>query len=105
MIAVEPLVSTTSIMGVVYQGVLYCFFIAFPLVFEGTYKFTQYQTGLAFLPLFIGSLLGLVCFIVADRLKYRPAVAKTEREGKSVSPERLYPAMMGSVLMPISLFW
>jgi MFS family permease len=106
MIAVEPIVTTTTIMGGVYQATLYCFYIAFPLAFAQTYHFTEYQIGLTFLSLLIGSVIGVPVMMVIDKVLYRPAVAAAEAAGRSVMPEkRLFIAMAGSVLMPGSLFW
>lgn len=106
MILIEPIVRYTTIMSGIYQAALYCFYVAFPVAFKSIYRFTDYQSGLAFLPLFIGSIIGLVVIMVLDWFKYRPAVAYAEQKGENVPPEkRLYPAMLGCVLMPISLFW
>lgn len=106
MILVEPIVRYSTIMSGIYQAALYCFYVAFPVAFKSVYGFTDYHTGLAFLSLFIGSILGLVAIMILDRLKYRPAVALAERRGGIILPEkRLYPAMLGCVLMPVSLFW
>lgn len=106
MIAVEPIVLYSSLMSAVYQAVLYCLYIAFPLVFQKVYRFTAYQVGLIFLPLLIGSGLGVGVIIVFDRVKYRLALVEAEKRGISVLPEeRLWPALFGSVVMPASLFW
>lgn len=106
MIAVEPIVLYSSLMSAVYQVVLYCLYIAFPVVFQKVYRFTAYQVGLTFLPLLIGSGMGLGVIIVFDRVKYRHALVEAEKRGISVLPEeRLWPALFGSVVMPASLFW
>lgn len=106
MIAVEPIVFYSSLMGAVYQAVLYCLYIAFPIVFQTVYGFTTYQVGLTFLPLLIGNVLGLGVIIFFDRVKYRPALVEAEKRGTTILPEeRLWPGLFGSVVMPASLFW
>jgi len=61
---------------------------------------------MAFGPLVIGSLLAIPITAFFDRVTYQPARAAALLSGSVVAPEkRLYPAMIGSILLPISLFW
>ena len=61
---------------------------------------------MAFGPLIVGSLFALPIMAVFDRLLYQPARVEALRLGTTVAPEnRLYPAMVGSIILPISLFW
>jgi MFS family permease len=106
MISTEPIVRYTTMMAAVYQGVIYCFYVAFPLVFQTAYDFTEYQIGMSFLSLFIGSILGLLVLIMCDKWRYQPAVVQARQTGGTVLPEeRLYPAMLAGLMMPVSLFW
>jgi hypothetical protein len=106
MLVAEPLVWPTALRVGVSQAVVFCFYVAFPLIFQEIYDFTAYQVGLVFLPLFVGSALGLPIVSYFDRVKYQreKELAKQERRPISLE-ERLYPAIVGSILMPISLFW
>lgn len=83
---------------------LYSFFALFPFVFEGTYHFTLIQSGLVFLGIVVGSILGALTVIICDVLLYRPRAARCT--DKPVPPElRLFPSMIGSIGLPVSLFW
>jgi len=86
---------------------LYLFFGAFPLVFENNHGFTLSQTGLTFLGIFIGMIMG----IMTDplwRKNYMRLVRKREAQGGEPGgsePEyRLPPTILGAVLVPIGLF-
>jgi hypothetical protein len=60
---------------------------------------------MAFAPLLVGSLLAILVLALFDRLSYQKYRAAAIRSGSIVLPEkRLYPAMLGSILLPISLF-
>lgn len=48
-----------TIMVVLYQAIIHYFYITCPLIFQQVYQFTEYQAGLGFLSLLIGSLVGL----------------------------------------------
>lgn len=60
--------------------------------------------GLAFLSIAVGSVLGSCTVILIDRLVYQKRYAKLL--GGQVAPEqRLYAAMVGSLGLPVGLFW
>jgi MFS family permease len=106
MLVVEPIVWPTAIMNGLYGAIIYCFYITYPLIFERVYSFTTYQVGLAFLSPLVGSMLGLVIIAIIDKRVYQKAVTEAQQLGMPVKPEgRLYAALIGSLLMPIGLFW
>jgi hypothetical protein len=108
MILTEPIVFFFSLYTAFNFSVLFAFFAAFPIVFEGVYGFDAGFTGLAFLGIGLGCCLGVVTAIVTDRLLYHKEHHKSHKEGRAgvVAPEhRLYIAMMGSLGLPIGLFW
>lgn len=108
MLVVEPIVAFFSLYVAFNFGVVFGFFEAFPIVFEGVYHFDSGQAGLPFLSLGLGACLGVITFVVVDRLTYQKHYRASLRDGHegAVLPEhRLYPAMMGSIALPISLFW
>jgi hypothetical protein len=92
-------------------GVLYLFFSAFPLIFSTNHGFVLWQTGLTFL----GLAVGLVAALLTSPLwhnNYVRLVAKAnanipegEKPQKPDPELRLPPAILGGVLIPISLFW
>ena len=95
------------ILSAILLGILYLFFGAFPLVFEKNHGFTISQTGLTFLGLFVGMVLG----ISSDplwRRNYARLVRQREAQGGEPGgsePEfRLPPTIYGALLVPIGLF-
>jgi DHA1 family multidrug resistance protein-like MFS transporter len=80
-------------------GLLFMSLLAFPLVFGGIYGFSLGSCGLAFIGLGMGIFLGNISFILI--FKY----ANTKPAFKKLQDAFLAPAMLGSILLPISLFW
>ncbi|KAE8164972.1 major facilitator superfamily domain-containing protein [Aspergillus tamarii] len=88
----EPIVLFMSLFVAIIYGTLYMIFAAFPIVFQ-THRGCSLGIGsLAFLGIAIGVILG-VCY-------------SFRQDGGNLSPEaRLPPAILGSILLPIGLFW
>jgi hypothetical protein len=89
-------------------GALFLFFAAFPYIFQRPpYSFSISQTGLTFLSIGIGVLLGTATCILVDRMLYQKQHRKALAEGKlQAAPEhRLYSAMIGSGGIVVGLFW
>jgi len=79
------------------------FFEAFPLVFGKNHGFSLQQTGLTFLGLLVGMLAGIATNPYWDAT-YRKL--QTFHPNSHPPPEsRLRPAMVGSILVPLGLFW
>jgi hypothetical protein len=88
------------------QSIIYFYYIIYAILFENVYHFTEYQVGMAFSPLLVGAVLALPVMGVFDKVTYQKARAEAIRCGNIVAPEkRLYPAMLSSFTLPISLFW
>ena len=108
MIFTEPIVFFFSLYTGFNFSVLFGFFDAFPLVFQGVYHFSPGFSGLTFLGIGLGVVLGAITVIILDRLTFRKEHHKSHKAGTLgvVAPEhRLYAAMMGSFSLPIGLFW
>jgi len=106
MIFTEPIVGFFSFYIAFNFSVLFAFFDAFPIVFQGVYGFDLGSAGLVWLSVLIGCLLSVATVIVVDRLTYRGKHTLATKHGLLVAPEhRLYMAMMGSLGVPIGLFW
>lgn len=108
MLFTEPIVSFLSLYTAFNFSVLYAFFDAFPIVFGGVYGFNRGESGLAFLGIGLGCVLASISSIEVNRIWYRQQYRKSLAEGRKgvVAPEhRLYSAMMGSVGLPVGLFW
>ncbi|KAF7903893.1 hypothetical protein EAF00_001227 [Botryotinia globosa] len=106
MLLVEPTVFPTGLVMAITQSVVFSYLVSYANLFEKTYQQTPYEVGMAFCPLIIGSVTALPTIAIFDRLFYRKPRNEAIRTGTKVAPEkRLYPAMLGSITLPISLFW
>ena len=108
MLFVEPIVFFMSLYTGFNFSVLFCFFDAFPLVFQGVYGFDTGLGGLTFLGIGLGCCISVATTILVNRTWYHAEYMKSHGEGRLgvVAPEhRLYVAMMGSFGLPIGLFW
>lgn len=108
MIFTEPIVFFFSLYTGFNFSVLFGFFDAFPIVFEGVYHFDRGFSGLTFLGIGFGCCIGVATAIIINRLRYHKEYVRSHKEGRSgvVAPEhRLYAAMMGSFGIPVGLFW
>ena len=108
MLFVEPIVGFFSLYTGFNFSVLFAFFEAFPLVFEGRYHFQPGFYGLTYFGNGFGCLLAVATIVTIDRLTFRKEQVRSLKEGRggAVAPEhRLYPAMLGSFGLPIALFW
>ena len=104
MLFVESIVLFMTIYMAFNFAVFYSFFAAFPYIFSGQYGFTSSQQGLAFISVAVGCVIGFLAVVFIDRRTYPRLEA---RYGIGVVPPeyRLYGAMVGCALNPISLFW
>ncbi|KAJ9297780.1 hypothetical protein DTO271G3_4001 [Paecilomyces variotii] len=108
MILTEPIVGLYSLYVGFNFSVLFCFFAAFPLVFRGLYKFSVGEAGLVFLGLSAGCAAAAAIFPVIDDFAYIRRVLRNRAAGGdgTIAPEnRLYGAMLESVLLTVGLFW
>lgn len=104
MLLTEPIVTFICLYIACEFSTLFSFFAAIPLVFQSVYGFGVEESGLVFLAIIVGSLLGGLTVLLCDVLLYRRQIPKYP--GQQVPPEhRLYPALAGSVGLPIGLFW
>lgn len=114
MMFTEPIVAYFSIYTAFNFSVLFAFFAAFPLVFQSPYPeiqiyhFNSGESGLVFLGIGLGCVLATFIFLLVDRLTYRRKMTQRAAQGDHTQlppEERLYSAMIGAFLLPISLFW
>lgn len=104
MLFVESIVLFMTIYMAFNFAVFYSFFAAFPYIFSGQYGFTPSQQGLTFISIALGCVIGFLAVVYIDRRTYPPLEAKY---GVGVVPPeyRLYGAMVGCALNPLSLLW
>jgi hypothetical protein len=98
----EPIVLITSIYISIIYGTMYMCFAAFPIVFQNGRGWSQGIGGLAFTGTVIGVMLAILSFVFEDK---RYARASRSRDAPLEPEDRLPPAMVGSILIPIGLFW
>ncbi|KAI8663204.1 MFS domain-containing protein [Fusarium keratoplasticum] len=85
-------------------GTLFGFFAGVPYTFHSVYDFPLEHSGLVFLSIAIGCVFGLVTIMLCDILIYQKQVVKGLPS--HVPPEyRLYLALIGSIGLPVGLFW
>ncbi|KAF3007906.1 hypothetical protein E8E13_011074 [Curvularia kusanoi] len=108
MLVTEPVVFFLSLYTAFAFGVLFLFFAAFPFIFSRPpYSFSTSQTGLTFLAIGLGVLLGGLTGVLIDHTMYqgRHHAAIARGETHAAPEHRLYNAMMGSWGILIGLFW
>ena len=98
----EPIVLLLSMYMAIIYGTLYMCFAAFPIVFQQDRGWSPGIGGLAFLGVAVGMMIA-VGYSLWDNKRYE----KTESAhgGKAPPEARLPPSMLGSVFLPIGLFW
>jgi hypothetical protein len=98
----EPIVLMLSVYMAIIYGTLYLLFGAFPIVYEQGRGWNPGVGGLAFLGVLVGMLLAVV-YSIWDNKRYALAV---KHAGGIAPPEaRLPPAMIGSIAIPVGMFW
>ncbi|KAK6068802.1 major facilitator superfamily transporter [Seiridium cupressi] len=98
----EPIVMLTSLYMAIVYGTLYMMFAAFPIVFQQLRGWSPGVGGLAFLGVAVGMMFAVGYSMFANK---RYAAVSQARGGHAAPEERLPSAMIGSVLLPIGLFW
>ncbi|KAL8676472.1 MAG: hypothetical protein Q9186_007015 [Xanthomendoza sp. 1 TL-2023] len=107
MLFTEPIVGILSLYTGFTFGLVALFVTANPYVFLTIHHFDLRAQGLSFLGLATGCLLGPILLIAIDKYIYTPKLIHLESANSraSLSPKhRLYGAMLGSPLLPLSLF-
>ncbi|KAJ5836721.1 Major facilitator superfamily domain general substrate transporter [Penicillium robsamsonii] len=97
----EPIVLFISLYMSVIYGLLYMFFVAYPIVYQGGKGWSASNTGLMFIPLAIGVIMSACCapFVNKHYLKISAACG-----GKPPAEKRLIPMMGACWCIPSGLF-
>ncbi|KUI64786.1 putative transporter mfs2 [Cytospora mali] len=98
----EPIVFLTSIYMAIVYGTLYMMFPAFPIVFEEYKGWGPGPSGLAFLGITVGMIFALL-YALADSRRYMRI--SDMHNGMAPAEARLPMSIVGSILVPIGLFW
>ncbi|KAF3220416.1 hypothetical protein TWF106_006742 [Orbilia oligospora] len=88
-------------MSIVY-GTLYMLFAAYPIVYQQTRGWSQGVGGLPFLGVAVG-MLAAVVYSIPENTRYNRVAER--HEGLAPPEQRLPPALVGCVCIPIGLFW
>lgn len=103
MLILEPILVLITIYMAFIYGILYLFFEAYPIAFQQVRGWNAGVGALPFLGLTIGVIIGIGLITYTSNTRYR---RKMEANGgKPVPEERLFPMIIGAVLLPIGLFW
>ncbi|GAB0136169.1 hypothetical protein EsDP_00004481 [Epichloe bromicola] len=98
----EPIVFLLSIYMAIVYGTLYMLFAAFPIVYQQHRGWNQGVGGLAFLGIMVG-MLAAIAYTIPSNNRY---IETQKKSGGSAPPEaRLPPTLVGSIALPIGLFW
>lgn len=103
LLIMEPIVLLISLYMAIIYGTLYMCFAAFPIVYQEGRGWSPGIGGLAFIGIAIGMTLSTVGSML-DNKRYLRAAAKSP-DGNAPPEARLPPAILGSILIPIGLFW
>ncbi|KAK1751931.1 major facilitator superfamily domain-containing protein [Echria macrotheca] len=98
----EPIVLCMSIYIAIVYGTLYLMFAAFPIVFQVHRGWSPGVGGLAFVGVAVGMMAG-VMYAMFDNKRYARVAAANN--GNAPPEARLPLAIVGSVLLPVGLFW
>ncbi|KAI0598589.1 major facilitator superfamily transporter [Biscogniauxia sp. FL1348] len=98
----EPIVALTALYMAIVYGTLYMMFAAFPIVFQRQRGWTPGIGGLAFLGVAVG-MMGAVAYSAYDNVRY--AKVSQSKDGHAPPEARLPPSLIGSILLPVGLFW
>ncbi|KAK6538455.1 hypothetical protein TWF694_010040 [Orbilia ellipsospora] len=99
----EPIVLMLSIYMAIIYGTLYMLFAAYPIVYQETRGWSQGIGGLPFIGIAIGMIAAVIYAIPVNNRYNR--VANEKFKGFAPPEQRLPPALLGTVCIPIGLFW
>jgi hypothetical protein len=97
----ELIVFLVSLYMSVLYGLLYMFFVAYPIVYQGGKGYSASTTGLMFIPMAIGILASAFCAPIVNK-HYLSQYVKYD--GKPPAEVRLIPMMCSCWFIPIGLF-
>jgi multidrug resistance protein len=102
MLTASPIVALLSVYTAIIFGYLYIFITTFATVFQGQYGFSTGTSGLTYLGLGAGSIIGVVVVGATSDKLYQKLT--TRNNGVSAPEFRLPPLMLTSPLVAVSFF-
>ncbi|KAI0014266.1 major facilitator superfamily domain-containing protein [Xylariaceae sp. FL0662B] len=106
MLFTEPVVACVSIYNGFLFGLMYALVVASPSVFQYYYGFDQTSQTLSFIGLIVGAITAPLPLALMDAYLYQPKFKRFRETSTDEFPaeNRLGPAMVGSLGLPIALF-
>ncbi|KDN69300.1 putative major facilitator superfamily transporter [Colletotrichum sublineola] len=101
MLFTEIIVSSLALYTAFAYAMIFSYFASCSYVLQRYYGFNLRQVGLSFISVIIGYILAVFVYGFLDARFRVPAV----RAGTATPEQRLYAALVGSVLLPVGLFW
>lgn len=98
----EPIVLFISLYMSVLYGLLYMFFVAYPIIYVNGKGWSEGSTGLMFIPLAVGVLMSAALSPLIN--KHYLSLCQRAPSGKPAAEARLIPMMFSCWLIPIGLF-
>ena len=102
LLVLSPIVLSLSVLMGINYAYLYLCFTTFPIVFQEVYNFSQGISGLAYLGLGIGSMVGLA---IIGKYSDKIVMKMTEKNGVRKPEYRLPLFFFANLFIPIGLFW
>ncbi|KAG8836048.1 hypothetical protein FRC17_010512 [Serendipita sp. 399] len=96
------LIIITFYMSFVY-GLLYLLFLAYPVVFVVGHHFNALESGLTFLPLFLGGVIAIFAYIFLFAPRYQKV--SEAYNGRAPPEARLPMAKWGGIILGVSMLW
>ncbi|KAK1676884.1 major facilitator superfamily domain-containing protein [Colletotrichum godetiae] len=101
MLLTEVIVSSLAIYTAFAYAMIFSYFGSCSYVLQKYYGFNLREVGLSFFSIIIGYFLATFVFAFLDAKFRVPAI----QAGKGYPEQRLYAALVGSVALPVGLFW
>jgi multidrug resistance protein len=98
----EPIVLLISLYMSVLYGLLYMFFVAYPIIYVEGKGYSEGITGLMFIPIALGVVLSAA--LSPQINKHYVSLCRKAPNGKPAAEARLIPMMFSCWLIPIGLF-
>lgn len=102
MLVTEPIILLVSLYMSFIYGLVYCLLEAYPYVFEEIYGFSPGVSGLPFIGLIVGQVLGC-SYVLLQQVSYVKKLVKNENV--PVPEWRLVPTLIGAPVFAIGIFW
>ncbi|KAK2030762.1 major facilitator superfamily transporter [Colletotrichum zoysiae] len=101
MLFTEIIVSSLALYTAFAYAMIFSYFASCSYVLQRYYGFNLRQVGLSFISVVIGYILAIFVYGFLDTRFRMPSV----RAGTATPEQRLYAALVGSILLPAGLFW